>query len=174
MYKLRLDNNAQRLVVPERLAPADFAALAKQLGVAPAKARKSGLVSAQKNKSRRIIETLWNGKETSNKARRGDWLVVNLVPDGAVLRDKEGHANLYVIRADKFPLLYERGKGANRYGTIFRAIGEVEALYFSGGFEIMAPWDEIQRADKGYILKNGEDIYGNHKDTFEATYEIIS
>ena len=78
-----------------------------------------------------------------------------------------------MIRADKFDELYQRYEGANEFGEVYRAVSQVECLYLDGGFEIMAPWGEMQRADQGYILCNGTGIYGNHKETFEATYELI-
>ena len=102
-----------------------------------------------------------------------DWVVANLAPDAGILRDKGGNANIYAIRAKKFASLYRRAKGQNEFGDIYRATSQVEALYLSGGFEILAPWGEIQQADAGYLLRNGGEVYGNHKETFETTYELI-
>ena len=40
---------------------------------------------------------------------------------------------------------------------------------------VLKPWHRGAKcsADQGYILCNGTGIYGNHKETFEATYELI-
>jgi hypothetical protein len=159
-----------RLISLEKLDAADFAELARQMGVSPTRARKTGFVSARRALKEEQVTTLWNGKETTAMAQPGDMVVANLTPDRKVMRDAGGHANIYVILAAKFPDLYETDTGATEYGTVYRARGVVDAIFMSGGFEILAPWGEIQRADTGYIVKNGEEVYGNHKDTFEKTY----
>ncbi|MFN0218256.1 MAG: hypothetical protein ACKVP4_05520 [Hyphomicrobium sp.] len=163
-----------RLISTETLTPTDFSKLSKDLGAAPLKARKSGFVSARAAKQRQTIETLWNGKETTVPAEPGDMIVTNMNADREILRDAGGNANTYVIRAARFPELYERATGNTDFGEIYRARGVVEALFVPGGFEIMAPWGEMQRADSGYILKSGDEVYGNNKETFEKTYEVLA
>ena len=49
----------------------------------------------------------------------------------------------------------------------------VEALLFKGGFDILAPWNERQVGPSGYLLKNGDDVYGIEKSTFGKTYLIV-
>ena len=166
-------DRTQRLTASEAMSPEDFDELAKRLGTKIGKARKIGFVAARQSDKQQLIETLWNGKESQITAMPGDWIVANLTPDLKILRDEGGNANIYAIRVGKFPALYKRHEGENQYGEIYRAISQVECLYLSGGFEIMAPWGEVQRADRGYILRNGTDIYGNHKETFDATYEMV-
>ncbi len=117
--------------------------------------------------------TRWNGKETEARAAKGDWIVTALGPDLAPLRDDEGHTNVYVIKADKFAELYEPAAAATSHGPAFRSRGVVEAIRLTGGFEIQAPWGETQRAADGWLLLNGGEVYGNHRDTFAATYEIL-
>ena len=163
-----------RLLSSEELTPADFAKLATDLGARPSNARKIGFVSARRATKRQPIETLWNGKETEVMAEPGDMIVTNMSADREILRDADGNANTYVIRAAKFPELYERSSGETEFGEIFRARGAVEAIFLPGGFEIKAPWGEMQRADAGYILKNGDEVYGNNKETFEGTYKLVS
>jgi hypothetical protein len=69
--------------------------------------------------------------------------------------------------------LYEPMSGETPYGRIFRPKGRVEALRLFAGFEIMAPWGEMQRATDGYLLLNGNEVYGNNRQTFEETYQPI-
>lgn len=164
---------AQKLIADQKLSPADFHELVKKLGTPPKKARKIGFVAARKSPGKQTIETLWNGKESQITAQQGDWIVTNLAPNKSVLRDDDNNINQYVIGQAKFPQIYERFEGENIYGKLYRATSQVEALYLSGGFEILAPWGEIQRGDTGYLLLSGNEVYGNHKETFDLTYEVL-
>ena len=159
-----------RLIAAEKLSATDFDLIAAELGVKPFLARKIGFVAARLAKTRTMIETRWNGKESQITAEPGDWIVTNMSPKRELMRDSDGHLNVYAIRADKFSKLYARDKGKMIEGEIYRAISTVDAIFFPGGFEIMAPWGEAQRADAGYILKNEDEVYGNAKETFETTY----
>jgi hypothetical protein len=162
----------KRLVAPSQLAEAEFRKVADQIGRKAFKARKLGLVAARRAVET-AIETRWDGKETTNTARPGDWIVTNLSPEARVLRDNEGNENTYVVEADTFPGLYEPAGGQSKFGQIFKAKSTVDALYLSGGFDILAPWGEKQTAREGYLLLNGKDVYGNNAKTFDATYEVI-
>jgi hypothetical protein len=164
----------RRVTSRDRLAAADFRAIAARLGLQPVRARKVGYVSARQARAPEPIETHWNGKESKDVAHSGDWIVTNMSADREILRDASGHANTYVIRAAKFPTLYVRDEGSTPFGTIYKSKSRVEAIHLSGGFEIMAPWDEIQRAPDGYLLLSGSEVYGNNRETFEATYEVVS
>jgi hypothetical protein len=163
-----------RLFAPTKLTRVDFFVVADRIGQQPNKARKIGLVAARSAQAVETIETRWNGKETSNTARPGDWIVTSLSLDGEVMRDASGNENTYVIKAEIFPNLYESAVGENVFGRFFRAKNMVDALFLSGGFEILAPWGHKQTADAGYLLFNGEEVYGNNAITFEETYEIVS
>ena len=168
-----------RLVASEKLTAADFQAIASQLGVTPVTARKTGFVTARQVSAREAIETHWNGIESKVVAMPGDWVVTNLARDGRVLRDASGHANTYAIEADKFPTLYEHdtraGESAHtEFGAVYKARGQVQAIRLSGGFDIMAPWSERQVGPDGYLLLNGAEVYGNNRETFEATYEVAT
>ena len=167
---------AQRLIADHQLTPADFHELAKKLDIPVQNARKIGFVAAIKASKKQTVVTLWNGKESQIIAHPGDWVVTNLAPDQSVLRDDDHNLNQYAIGKGKFPQLYERFTGANTentYGDLYRAISQVEALFLPGGFEILAPWGETQRADAGYLLLSGDEVYGNHKETFDLTYEVL-
>ncbi len=173
MYTIEPDANGvadRRLVAASKLDATDFAEIARKLGQTPQPSRKRGLVAARPSAGGERIETLWNGAETSNVAAAGDWVVTTLDADGVPLLDDFGNPNVYVIAAARFTELYAPASGGAAAAGQFRAKGVVEALYFPGGFEIVAPWGEVQRADAGYLLANGGEVYGNHRDTFAATY----
>jgi hypothetical protein len=161
-----------RLVADTQLSSADFDSVARQVGVAPFTARKNGFVRARTAERDERVETHWNGKETANMARPGDRIVTNLNAQGMPLVDGDGHHNIYVIKADAFIRLYELADTPNVV-PIYRARGTVQAIALAGGFEILAPWGETQRADSGYLILSGADAYGNNAETFEATYERV-
>lgn len=161
-----------RLTAATRLTPEDFSAIARALGTPPRRARKSGFVSAYKATAAETVVTLWNGKETVNRAEPGDFIAANLGEDRLPLRDGRGNPNRYVIQAARFPELYALDHGVTEFGPIHRSISTVDVLYVPGGFSILAPWGETQTADDGYIVRNGADIYGNNRETFERTYRF--
>jgi hypothetical protein len=168
-----LFHKKQRLIARTTLSQADFHKVADQIGRKPIKARKVGFVAARKAEQTETIETRWDGKESTDTARVGDWIVTNLTPDKEILRDKRGHENTYVIKAGTFPQIYDAVAGENEYGRFFKSKSVVEAVYLSGGFDVLAPWGQKQIAPVGYLLLNGEDVYGNNVRTFDATYEIV-
>ncbi len=162
-----------RLVASTRLsADADFDRLAADLerhGSARFRARKVAFVAARQATAPEKIETRFNGKETENKAAPGDWIVTNLDAGRTALRDAEGSANTYVIRAANFANLYDRDSGTCEFGDIYKAKGVVDAVAVAGGFDILAPWGERQVAPAGYIVRNGADVYGIHGEAFDRT-----
>ena len=162
-----------RLEADAKLTPADFADAAKQLGTAPLRARKVGYVAARKATRKEVVETRWNGKETTNTAEPGDYIVTNLSPLRRPLHDSDGHLNIYVISADKFATLYEPTAETSEEGDVYRAKGVVSALPLPGGFDILAPWGERQTGSAGYLLLNGNEVYGANAQAFDATYERV-
>ncbi len=170
----RTGSAAIRVQSDAKLSVADFRGLAAEIGVTPFVARKSGLIAARAAQRDERIETHWNGKETVNTARPGDLVVTNLDARGAPLVDRAGNQNVYVILADAFPTLYAPADVASAAGTTYRARATVEAIKLAGGFEIIAPWGETQRADSGYLILNGVDVYGNNAETFEQTYVAVA
>jgi len=163
-----------RLDTDSKLTPVDFAAIGRELGIKPIRARKVGYVAAQRADKPEIVETRWNGRETSNTARVGDWIVTNLSPQRRALRDEDGLLNVYVIAAARFARLYEPTGESCEYGAIYRARGVVSALPLPGGFDIMAPWGERQTGAAGYLLLNGDEVTGSSWEAFAETYEIRS
>ncbi len=163
-----------RLVADAMLDEADFRAIARSLDVKPARARKTTPIAARQATTNERIETRWNGSETINTARPGDWIATTLTADGQVLRDGGGHTNQYVVSAADFPRLYTPvdGGGGDEFGRLYAARGMVEALHLSDGFDIVAPWGGRQAAPDGYLILSGGQVYGNNAETFAATYEV--
>jgi hypothetical protein len=155
------------------LSAADFRRIAEKSG-GSLRARKTGLVAARQATEAKVVETRWNGSETTQTARTGDWIVTNLTSDERPLRDREGHLNVYVIAAERFGDLYQPTGGTGERGAIYRAKRTVEVIGFPGGFDIVAPWGERQTAPVGYLIFNGDEVYGIHAGTFAATYEIVA
>lgn len=162
-----------RIVSAHRLDAQAFRETARGIGAAIGRYRKTAKVAAQPSAERQTVITYWNGEETSNIAEPGDMLVTTLNAEGSPTRDTDGRVNTYVIGAARFEALY-RGTGAPAqepaYGASYEARGEIEAFAAPGGFEIMAPWGEMERSANGYIVLNGEDVYGVAGEVFEQTY----
>ena len=163
-----------RIVSGVRLDEEAFREAARGLGAAIRRYRKTGRVAALTATERQTVVTYWNGEETSNTAEAGDMLVTTLDAGGLPARDRDGHVNTYVIGPARFEALY-RGTGEPapqpEYGALLEARGEVEAFAAPGGFEIMAPWGEMERAETGYLVLNGGDVYGVAGEVFERTYK---
>ena len=162
-----------RLVADAVLNSADFRAIAQSIDAKPTRARKTTPIAARQATISERIETHWNGSETINTAKPGDWIVTTLTANGQVLRDGSGHANQYVISAADFPTLYAPIDGGNELGGLYAARATVDALHLSGGFDIIAPWGERQTAPDGYLILSGRQVYGNNAETFAATYEVV-
>jgi len=163
----------QRVLAPDGIDAGDeYERLAVALHTFVRRAHKVGFVAARKAAVREPIVTHWNGVETTNIAEPDSWVVANMDASRTLMRDQAGNANIYVVPAANFPTLYEVDGGANEFGDIYRAKGEVDALYVSGGFMILAPWGEMQQADTGYLLRNNHEVYGNDRETFERTYSF--
>jgi hypothetical protein len=163
-----------RLVADDVLQPADFDVVATALGEAPVRARKIAYVAASRAAEAVAVETRWQGEVTKNQATPGDWIVTSLDARKSPLRDADGNINRYVIRAETFTQLYEPAVGETQWGAVFKGKGLVDALLLPGGLDIKAPWGERQTIERGYLLRNGADIYGNDLKSFRATYEIVS
>lgn len=160
----------KRVVSLGRLSPDDFSALAARRKLGARRYRKIGRIAARPATPGERIETRWNGVETENTAAAGDWVATALDDDGAPLRDATGAENVYVVPAARFDGLYEPTGGTVSAGAVHRPIGLVRALHLPAGFDILAPWGARQRAEEGYLLLNGDEVYGNHGETFRATY----
>jgi hypothetical protein len=163
-----------RLKTDAILTLKDFRSIARALGAPVVCARKTGFVSARRASKYQVIQTRWNGIETTNTARPGDWVVTNLTRQKKPLRDTMGYVNTYVIRVKRFANLYERTDGMTRFGAIYQSKSIVSVIALRGGFDIRAPWGERQKADRGYLVWNGKEVYGINEATFAATYDLVT
>ena len=163
-----------RVLSDTALTPEDFHGIAGDLGISPVAARKIGYVAARKAEKEERLETRSNGKETTNTARPGDFVVTNLTPQREPLRDRDNHLNIYVITAAKFADLYQPTGESNEHGEVHKAKGIISAIALPGGFDIAAPWGERQTAADGYLVCNGSEVYGVSRDAFDTTYEMMS
>ena len=163
----------KRLYSDSKLTADDFAMIARALGTAPLEARKIALVAARQAAAPEHIVTLWNGKESEAMAAPGDFVVTYLDRGGQqALRDDDGHCNTYVIAKDRFPELYERGRGTSEWGDVYRPRSRIRALRLGAGFDILAPWGERQTSAEGYLAENGGEIYGIAGQIFEDSYVV--
>jgi hypothetical protein len=165
--------SAPRLRADAKLNADDFRSIAAHLKQRPMRARKIGHVAARQAQHRENVETRWNGRETTNTALPGDWIATSLSPNREILHDSQGSVNTYVIHAQSFEALYEPTGGCNEAGALYRPKGVVDAILLPGGFDIVAPWGERQIAPAGYLILNGDEVYGNNIGTFTATYECL-
>ena len=158
----------------EPLTPDAFYALAQARGLTPFTARKTAPIAAKRLNRETRVETRWNGAETEKTAEPGDWLVTALDANGAPLRDAAGALNQYAVGDSGFHDRYRPGEAGGLaltpWGRVYIPDTAVTALFLEDGFEIAAPWGERQRADRGYLILSRGKVYGNHADTFEATY----
>ena len=171
-------NGKPRLFSAEKLsAKEDFEKVVESLRdhkCASFKARKISYVAARQATGIEKVETRYDGKETEDTAKPGDWIVTNMDIERRIMRDTQDCVNSYVIRKDTFARLYALDKGEEQpFGAIYKAKGVVDAVEVAGGFDIVAPWGERQQGPGGYILRNGDDVYGIHKDAFDKTYERL-
>lgn len=164
---------APRIIAEAVLDARDFRVIAEKLGTPPRPARKIALIAARQVHAAEDVASHWNGLETSNTAAPGDWIATSLDADGNVLRDADGHANAYVIAAANFAALYREAEGANAAGRFYAATGKVEVLHLAGGFDIIGRWGERQLASDGYLVLNGDEVYGNNAETFARTYAFL-
>lgn len=168
-----------RLISSEVLAAhEDFERIVLHLedfGLAVRGARKIAFVSAKQHHGAPIkIEVRANGKETDVDVKEGDWIVTNMDRNKQLIRDQQGSVNTYAIDKDRFDDLYELNEGRTEYGQVYKAKGVVDAIELPGGFDIVAPWKERQQAASGFIVRNGDDVYGIQRDMFDQTYEFIA
>jgi hypothetical protein len=84
------DQKASRLCSSTILTEREFREIARAIRTKPVKARKIGFVAGHKADKSERVDTFWNGKETTNTAQSGDWIVINVSPSGQPLRDKSG------------------------------------------------------------------------------------
>jgi hypothetical protein len=158
----------ERVEADAVLSPDDFRRIARDLIRPILHSRKVGYVAARPAHEGEVVVTR---SETRNTAHTGDWVVTNLSPQRQPLLDAQGRLDTYVITAAKFPGLYEATGERGEHGAVHRAKGVVDAVRLPGGLDIAAPWGERQQVPSGYLILNGQEVYGSSAEAFRATYE---
>jgi hypothetical protein len=177
-FTILIHDGKPRLVSAEKLsAKEDFDHLVRELRVHKSeyvKARKVSYVAARQATAVENIETRYDGKESEDTANPGDWIVTNMDTDRRIMKDKQGFVNTYVIRKENFERLYDLDHGEEQpHGRFYKAKGVVHAIEVAGGFDIVAPWGQRQQGPDGFILRNGDDVYGIHRYAFDKIYKIV-
>lgn len=188
MYEIKSSGFAERtkrLVSDTKLTPEEFREIAAVIGGGPPiRARKLGHLAAYRADDQHRVPTQWQDEDTVNIAEPGDWIVIRLNKEGtAPDTDDNGKINTYVVKDDAFmrsnrrvgeleirhPMIYP-----DRALPVFQGTATVDALYFSGGVDIIAPWGQRQSfGEAAYLLLNRDEVYGNAKASFEADYEVL-
>lgn len=166
----------ERLAASAKLSNAEFQQIASSMSVVPLNAKKTGIVAACVARQQMVVETVWESESTSSTAKVGDWIVTSLDRRGGYLLDSLERRNVYVIPSERFPHLYKRIPGENSGNPLFEARDErtVQAIAFEGGIDIIAPWGSRQVMDRGYLVSNGTEVYGNEARSFLETYTLLN
>lgn len=186
------DKRTPRLTAADQLLSEHFdriCAYLRDYGIGPIRARRVGFVAARQAKVTETIDTISNGLESQITAKPGDWVVTNMDRSKAIIRDRDGAKNIYVIDAKSFADRYESTQDAPlEEGQIHSAKSVVDALWIAGGFTIVPPWGGTQQIEAGYLVRNPSqtlasavaavgyetEVYGVHEQPFLETYEILT
>ena len=137
--------------------------------------QKTGQVQATKAKGgEMIITTTSSGKETTNTAAKGDYIVTNLAT-----KAKES----YIISSEKFAARYKKIKTISRGVGLYNPKGKVRAITLTASllkslkwkdkFYILATWGENQYVEKGDYLvcpMTKDEVYRIGRKEFRKTY----
>lgn len=156
-----------------RLTPEDFDGIAGSIGIAPSRARKIGFVTAVQLAHDDVVITRWNSEVAKREAKAGDWVVTNLDANKVAITDGRGNLNRYSMSQSEFARLYVATRQAPDGAPVYAPKTVVDVLPCFGGLEIMAPWGMVQKIGKAYLMRNGDQVYGNDYKSFVATYEIL-
>ena len=167
---------AGRLVADTVLTPENFQRIADEIGIPPIERPQNRLSWPSRTATKtEVVETRSNGKETTNTARPGDYIVTNLSPQREPLRDRDGHLNIYVIRAAKFPDLYEPAGERERARRCLPRQGRRLRDPAARRLRHRRPLGRApDRSERAISLCNGREVYGVSKDAFDATYEVVA
>jgi len=88
-----------RLEADTTLTPADFGRIVAEAGAIVLRARKVGFIAARQASKPQKVETHWNGKETTNAARPGDWTHAVMDVGATVCRPRNPRCDACPLRA---------------------------------------------------------------------------
>ncbi len=172
------DDGKPMLISAERLnSEGDFSIIQQQLkymGFEPRRVRKVGLAAARPATVADLECIACDpGDDQKQKLQPNDWFVVNLDATGRSPVLKDGKRDSYIIDDRKFSDTYEKATGEFEGIEIFRkraGIDVITALPLPGGYDIVQSWGAREPAASGYLLRNGDDVYGIEANVFDATY----
>ena len=130
---------------------------------------KKTMVLARLAKSGEVVHTITSdGKETSNTAKEGDYVVQNMTTA------KEE----YILSPDKLAKRYQKIKDIGEW-TQYKATGSVRGIRFNGyemgmpdQIQFIASWNEPMMLKTGdmVVTTDGEEVYRIARKEFEETY----
>jgi hypothetical protein len=109
VWRVRQSSRGARVSSSTALAHDALHAIARRIGGRVVGAVKTAPVRAVRARAGQVVETNWNGKETRNTAKEGDWVVTALTQRGKVLRDKQGNENTWIVSDSTFTSRYSSG-----------------------------------------------------------------
>ena len=161
-----------RLEADAVLTPADFLNHRQESWVArlfaPARSASS---RRGRPRNRRWSRPAGTARKAIDTARAGDWIVTNLSPQQEALRDREGHANTYVIagRAVRRAFTSRREDATSSApSTAPRALSKQSGC--PAASTSWRPGESGRPSPTGYLLSTVTEVYGNNAETFRATY----
>ncbi|MDZ4841438.1 MAG: hypothetical protein SH859_04720 [Hyphomicrobium aestuarii] len=166
-----------RLSSTARLSPDnDFEWITRDLdqhGLQRRQARKTGTIRATRAVGGEQIEAhSTDGFQGFSTAKVGEFIATKLDRDLQVVRNPQGNLDQWVIKPEKFDELYTAASATDP--ELFQPTGKViEVLPFEGGIDIIAAWGEHQAIGNGYLVRNGDDVYGIDAATFHTTYDFV-
>ena len=166
-----------RLTSTARLSPDnDFEWITRDLdqhGLQRRQARKIGMIRATRAVGGEQIEAhSTDGFQGFSTAQAGEFIATKIDRDLQIVRNPEGKLDQWVIKPERFYELYTPASATDP--ELFQPKGKViEVLPFEGGIDIIAAWGEHQAIANGYLVRNGDDVYGIDAATFHSTYDFV-
>lgn len=145
----------------------------EQLGMMRRQARKTGLIVAQRAAGGERVEAHGqSGYQGFSIAKPGEFIATKLDRAGEIARNPEGKLDQWVLTEARFYELYTPASAVR--SDMYQPRGKViEVLPFEGGIDIVAAWGEHQTIDNGYLVRNGDDVYGIDAPSFHDTYDFV-
>lgn len=168
---------ASRLLSTARISPdTDFEWITRDLdhhGFARRPAQKTGLVRASRAVGGELVEANgYDGFQSEATAQPGDYIVTKLDRALQAFRNAEGKLDQWVVPPKVFRNSYIAASPTDT--ELFRPTERaIEVLPFEGGIDILMPSGDHQSIPNGYLVRNGEHVYGIDAASFHATYDFL-